>query len=91
MNDQRKKNPVRNVSILIVVAVLLVIGTILYNAISQKHAYDEAHPAEAGERGVALTCRCAARGPRTCGDVKGMNPRLLRRRMPRGAGEEAGA
>lgn len=44
MNDQRKKNPVRNVSILIVVAVLLVIGTILYNAISQKHAYDEAHP-----------------------------------------------
>ncbi|HIH2760911.1 TPA: hypothetical protein ACYLM8_007885, partial [Burkholderia lata] len=47
MNDQRKKNPVRNVSILIVVAVLLVIGTILYNAISQKHAYDEAHPAEA--------------------------------------------
>ncbi|MEN2470204.1 hypothetical protein [Burkholderia sp. GS2Y] len=47
MNDQRKKNPVRNVSILIVVAVLLVIGTILYNAISQKRVYDEAHPAEA--------------------------------------------
>jgi len=47
MNDQRKKNPVRNVSILVVVAVLLVIGTIAYNAISQKHAYDEAHPAEA--------------------------------------------
>ncbi|MEY8172729.1 hypothetical protein [Burkholderia multivorans] len=47
MNDQRKKNPVRNVSILIIVAVLLVIGTILYNAISQKRAYDEAHPTEA--------------------------------------------
>ncbi|MBJ9942798.1 hypothetical protein I7819_23280 [Burkholderia multivorans] len=47
MNDQRKKNPVRNVSILIIVAVLLVIGTILYNAISQKRAYDEARPAEA--------------------------------------------
>ncbi len=45
MNDQRKKNPVRNVSILIVVAVSLVIGTILYNAISEKRAYDEAHPA----------------------------------------------
>jgi len=45
MNDQRKKNPVRNVSILIVVAVLLVTGTILYNAISEKRAYDDAHPA----------------------------------------------
>ncbi len=47
MNDQRKKNPVFGVSILIVVAVVLVIGTILYNAISQKRDYDEAHPAPA--------------------------------------------
>ncbi|WP_082716445.1 MULTISPECIES: hypothetical protein [Burkholderia] len=45
MNDPRsKKNPVFGVAILIVVAVVLVIGTILYNAISQKHEYDEAHP-----------------------------------------------
>ena len=35
------------VRVLIVVVVLFVIGTILYNAISQKRAYDEAHPAEA--------------------------------------------
>lgn len=47
MNDQRKKNPVFGVSILIVVVVVFVIGTILYNAITQKHAYDEAHPDEA--------------------------------------------
>ena len=47
MNDQRKKNPVRNVSILIVVAVVFVIVAILYNAISQKRAYEEAHPSEA--------------------------------------------
>ncbi|WP_175687834.1 hypothetical protein [Burkholderia anthina] len=53
MNDQRKKNPVRNVSILIVVAVLLVIGTILYNAVSQKRAYDEAHPVEAASASAA--------------------------------------
>jgi hypothetical protein len=46
MNDQRKKNPVFGVSILIVVAVVLVIGTILYNAISQKREYDDAHPVQ---------------------------------------------
>ncbi|WGS43201.1 hypothetical protein LFL97_06650 [Burkholderia sp. JSH-S8] len=53
MNDQRKKDPVRNVSILIVVAVALVIGTILYNAVSQKRAYDEAHPAVASSASAA--------------------------------------
>ncbi|WP_185732203.1 MULTISPECIES: hypothetical protein [unclassified Burkholderia] len=53
MNDQRKKNPVRNVGILIVVAVSIVIGTILYNAISEKRAYDEAHPAEATSASTA--------------------------------------
>jgi uncharacterized protein (UPF0333 family) len=47
MTDQRKNNAVRNVSILIVVVVLAVIATILYNAITEKRAYDEAHPAEA--------------------------------------------
>ncbi len=53
MSDQRKKNPVRNVSILIVVAVLLVIGTIFYNAISEKRAYDDAHPAVASSASAA--------------------------------------
>ncbi|MGU7779573.1 hypothetical protein [Burkholderia sp. PU8-34] len=53
MNDQRKKNPVRNVGILIVVVVGIVIATILYNAISQKRAYDEAHPAEASSASAA--------------------------------------
>ncbi|WP_323122171.1 hypothetical protein [Burkholderia alba] len=55
MNDQRKKNPVFGVSILIVVVVLLVIGTILYNAISQKREFDEAHPAEAASAAAART------------------------------------
>ncbi|KGS05970.1 MULTISPECIES: hypothetical protein [Burkholderia] len=45
MNDPRsKKNPVFGVAILIVVVIGLVIGTVLYNAISQKREYDEAHP-----------------------------------------------
>ncbi|KVE36681.1 hypothetical protein [Burkholderia sp. TSV86] len=53
MNDPRKKNPVFGVAILIVVMVALVIGTILYNAISQKHEYDEAHPPEAAPASAA--------------------------------------
>lgn len=41
MNDPRKKkNPTFGVAILIVVVVLLVIGTILYNAITEKREFD---------------------------------------------------
>ncbi|MBN3724766.1 hypothetical protein [Burkholderia sp. Ac-20379] len=43
MNQQPTKNPVRGVSVMIVVIVLAVIGTVLYNAISEKRAYDSAH------------------------------------------------
>ncbi|ACR28205.1 hypothetical protein [Burkholderia glumae] len=40
MSEQRRKDPVRRVSVMIVVIVLAVIGTVLYNAISEKRAYD---------------------------------------------------
>lgn len=46
MNDQCKKNLVCNVSILIVVVVLFVIGMILYNVILQKYVYDEVYLVE---------------------------------------------
>jgi cell division protein FtsX len=36
----RKKNPTLGVAIFIVVAILLVIATILYNAIKEKHDFD---------------------------------------------------
>ncbi|MEP9322511.1 hypothetical protein PPMP20_05115 [Paraburkholderia phymatum] len=40
MNDPRKKNPTFGVAVFIVVVVLLVIATIFYNAITEKHEYD---------------------------------------------------
>ncbi|MEI6000559.1 hypothetical protein H3V53_26215 [Paraburkholderia bengalensis] len=40
MNDPRKKNPTLGVAVFIVVVVLLVIATILYNAITEKREYE---------------------------------------------------
>jgi hypothetical protein len=40
MNEPRKKNPTFGVAVFIVVAVLLVIATLLYNAISGKREFD---------------------------------------------------
>lgn len=54
MSEQRRKDPVRGVSVMIVVIVLLVIGTVLYNAISEKRAYD------AQQGGAASTAAPAA-------------------------------
>lgn len=54
MNQQPRKNPVRGVSVMIVVIVLAVIGTVLYNAISEKREYDAAHGSEAAS-GVAAS------------------------------------
>ena len=42
MNDPRRKNPAFGVGVLIVVIVLLVIGTLLFNAIRGKREYEEA-------------------------------------------------
>jgi hypothetical protein len=44
MNDPRKKNPVFGVGVFIVVVVLLVIGTLLFNALRGKREYEEANP-----------------------------------------------
>ncbi|CAB3769738.1 hypothetical protein [Paraburkholderia solisilvae] len=40
MNEPRKKNPTFSVAVLIVVVVLLVIATVLYNAITEKREFD---------------------------------------------------
>ncbi|WP_233863594.1 hypothetical protein [Paraburkholderia adhaesiva] len=42
MNNPRKKNPVFGIGVFIVVVVLLVIGTVLFNAIREKREYEEA-------------------------------------------------
>ncbi|RQH07542.1 hypothetical protein [Paraburkholderia dinghuensis] len=42
MNDPHKKNPVFGVGVFIVVVVLLVIGTVLFNAVRDKREYEEA-------------------------------------------------
>jgi hypothetical protein len=41
MNEPRKKNPTLGVAVLIVVVVLFVIGTVLFNALRSKREYDE--------------------------------------------------
>jgi hypothetical protein len=41
MNEPRKKNPTFGVAVLIVVVVLFVIGTVLFNALRSKREYDE--------------------------------------------------
>ncbi len=40
MNEPRKKNPTFGVAVFIVVVVLLVIGTLFYNAIKEKREFD---------------------------------------------------
>lgn len=48
MNEPRKKSPAFGVGVFIVVVVLLVIGTVLFNAIRGKREYDEANQAQSG-------------------------------------------
>jgi len=40
MNEPRKKNPTFGIAVFIVIAVLVVIATLLYNAISGKRDFD---------------------------------------------------
>jgi NADH:ubiquinone oxidoreductase subunit 3 (subunit A) len=57
MNPPRKKNPTFGIAIFIVVAVLLVIATLLYNAISGKREFDRenaAPPSVASAAGAAV-------------------------------------
>lgn len=61
MNDQRKKNPTLGVAVFIVVAVLLVIGTLLFNAIRGKREYDETNEApSAASAATELTAPASA-------------------------------
>ena len=50
-NDQSKKNPTRAIGVFVVVVMLLVIGTILFNAIREKREFDQenAQPSAASE------------------------------------------
>lgn len=68
MNDPRqpnKSNPTTRVAVLIVVIVLLVIGTFLFNAIKGKREYDEQNaaapsPAAQAASGVAAASQSGA-------------------------------
>lgn len=56
MNDPRqpkKSNPTTRVAVLIVVIVLIVIGTLAYNAIKGKRDYDEQNAAAASSAAAA--------------------------------------
>ncbi|AJK45591.1 hypothetical protein [Burkholderia plantarii] len=64
MSEQRRKDPVRGVSVMIVVIVLLVIGTVLYNAISEKRAYDAQ---QGGGASAAAPATSSAAGPASGG------------------------
>jgi hypothetical protein len=48
MNDPRKKNPTFGVGVFIVVVVLVVIGTLFFNAIRDKRQYDESMQGQSG-------------------------------------------
>jgi cell division protein FtsX len=61
----RKKNPTLGVAIFIVVAILLVIATILYNAIKEKHDFDSqnaAAPSISSEAAAAASVMKPASG-----------------------------
>jgi hypothetical protein len=44
MNEPRKPNPTFRIAIFIVVVVLLVLATLLYNAITEKREYERDNP-----------------------------------------------
>ena len=60
MNDPRRKNPAFGVGVLIVVIVLLVIGTLLFNAIRGKREYGEANQPQAASGAASAAARAAS-------------------------------
>ena len=63
MNEPRKKNPTFGIAVFIVVAVLLVIATLLYNAISGKREFDrENADAPTAVSAAAATAAATASG-----------------------------
>ncbi|PXW27133.1 hypothetical protein [Paraburkholderia caballeronis] len=55
MNEPRRKDPTFGVGVFIVVAVLLVIGTVLFNAIRDKREYDQTNAAAASAAAASAT------------------------------------
>jgi hypothetical protein len=55
MNDPRKKNPTFGIAVFFVVAVLLVIATLLYNAIREKREFDEQNAPAPAAASVSTT------------------------------------
>ncbi|HKT95764.1 MAG TPA: hypothetical protein VJS30_04405 [Paraburkholderia sp.] len=60
MNEPRKKNPAFGVGVLIVVVVLIVIGTVLFNALRSKREYDEAVGAQATSAAASAAAPAAS-------------------------------
>lgn len=60
MNEPRKKNPTFGVGVMIVVVVLIVIGTVLFNALRGKHEYEETVGAQATSAAASAAASPAA-------------------------------
>ena len=62
MKEPRKKNPTFGVAVFIVIAVLLVIATLLYNAITEKHEFDRENAEPPSVASAAAATAGAAAG-----------------------------
>ena len=60
MNEPRKKNPTVGVAVLIVVVVLFVIGTVLFNALKSKREYGETMGADAAHASASMAASQAS-------------------------------
>ena len=60
MNEPRKKNPTVGVAVLIVVVVLFVIGTVLFNALKSKREYEETMGAYAAHASASMAASQAS-------------------------------
>ena len=60
MNEPRKKNPTFGIAVFIVIAVLVVIGTLLYNAISGKREFERENAVTPSVASAAATATGAS-------------------------------
>lgn len=60
MNEPRKKNPTLGVAVMMVVVVLIVIGTVLFNAMRSKREYDETVGAQVTSAAASATASAAS-------------------------------
>ncbi|CAB3788281.1 hypothetical protein LMG28614_02658 [Paraburkholderia ultramafica] len=56
----RKKNPTFGIAVFIVVAILVVIATLFYNAIREKHEFESQHAAPSITSDAAVAAATAA-------------------------------